>query len=175
MKHHLCCDYGLMPEKRREGGRYVCGGGGSGVWTGIPRKVWWFTWATPVTVIATPSAVSTSSHLGCRVIISSVILWRMWTNIEKKLTCSEGKQMKGRASNTSKQQDKVKPFTQGLQITNNGAKWDAIQNLSLVGFKFLPDCFQMQLFLKFVFCQFCSRHLLTPLWKVTQSSALWRS
>lgn len=57
-------------------------GGVRGVWTGIPRQVWWFTWATPVTVIATPSAVSTSSHLGCRVIISSVILWRMWKNIK---------------------------------------------------------------------------------------------
>lgn len=32
------------------------------------------TCATPVTVMATPSAVSTSSHLGCSVIISSVIL-----------------------------------------------------------------------------------------------------
>lgn len=56
------------------------GGGVCGVWTDIPRKVWCFTWATPVTVIATPSAVSTSSHLGCRVIISSVILWKMWKN-----------------------------------------------------------------------------------------------
>lgn len=39
-------------------------------------EVRWFTCATPVTVRATPSAVSTSSHLGCRVIISRVILWK---------------------------------------------------------------------------------------------------
>lgn len=47
-----------------------------------------FTCATPVTVSATPSAVSTSSHLGCRVIISRVNLWetqRKEKNKPKKL------------------------------------------------------------------------------------------
>lgn len=36
----------------------------------------YYTWATPVTVKATPSAVSTSSQRGCNVIISRVILPR---------------------------------------------------------------------------------------------------
>lgn len=44
--------------------------------------------------------------------------------------------MFGRKANGGKgleheEQDKVKPFTQGLQITNNGAKWDAIQSSGL--------------------------------------------
>lgn len=44
--------------------------------TCIPEMMFWSycTCATPVTVIATPSAVSTSSHLGCNVIISREIL-----------------------------------------------------------------------------------------------------
>lgn len=44
-------------------------------WTcvGLPS---YYTWATPVTVKATPSAVSTSSQRGCNVIISKEILPR---------------------------------------------------------------------------------------------------
>jgi len=44
--------------------------------TCIPEMMVWSycTCATPVTVKATPSAVSTSSHLGCNVIISREIL-----------------------------------------------------------------------------------------------------
>lgn len=72
-RFYLWCDYKVIPVEKR-GWKWV----GRLVESELafPEKVWWFTWATPVTVIATPSAVSTSSHLGCRVIISSVILWR---------------------------------------------------------------------------------------------------
>lgn len=61
-------------------------------------EVRWFTCATPVTVIATPSAVSTSSHLGCRVIISRVILWKTQKkgNKPKKLAMIYGKNVKRR-------------------------------------------------------------------------------
>lgn len=61
-------------------------------------EVRWFTCATPVTVIATPSAVSTSSHLGCRVIISRVILWKTQKREtkQKKLAMNYGKNVKRR-------------------------------------------------------------------------------
>lgn len=91
--------------------------------------------------------------------------------------------MKGRARTQGKKQDKVKPFTQGLQITNNGAKWDAIQSSNLVKFGILSELFSnaasFKLNLYFALTSsnhlsshFNSFHLLTPLQKVTQSSAL---
>lgn len=47
-------------------------------------------------------------------------------NVEKykiKIDMISGKANEGKGLNTRKEkQDKVKPFTQGLQITNNGAK-----------------------------------------------------
>lgn len=53
------------PQNRDEAARRTCVG-----------LLSYYTWATPVTVKATPSAVSTSSQRGCNVIISREILPR---------------------------------------------------------------------------------------------------
>ena len=140
MKYQLCCDYGVMPEKRR--------------WRWGRGCLWSLNWhsQTSVVIYLSNPSDSNSYTLRCLYILT---LGLQGHNLKRYPVKNAEKykikilhvrrESKWREGPLHNEQDKVKPFTQGLQITNNGAKLDAF-------FGHLAKLFQNSPYLNLIIC-----------------------